>query len=189
MPSWIQELARSDRYYRGVGAGEPASLEEVFAENNVQPKYMEILNRYTAVPVPADGYDRIDISQDVYPSTLPMIIALPGTFRELSAGELDFGIVRDSTLNSINQVVMQHEYWSMTHIFGPSCAFKRFNITGLCANGAIGPRIDVCAEPEVPAESINIVSNQTDTTQTGQAVQQTQSKNGKSNFKKNGGSK
>lgn len=88
--------------------GMMAWIADRLAERNVIPVWYD--ETTTA------GGDRMDAAQGAgalngYPATVPAYFAPPGSFVRLDGGTLDLGIVRDSTLNRNNDLMMFAEEW------------------------------------------------------------------------------
>lgn len=66
-----------------------------------------------------------------------------GTFLHVDSGDLELGIVRDSTLNSTNDFQVFGETFENVARIGPAQAAKQITFTEFCPNGAV-------AAPETP---------------------------------------
>jgi hypothetical protein len=72
-----------------------------------------------------------------FPSSLIWYLFAPGTFIFLDGGELDFGLVRDSTLNTRNDCRMQVETFEQIAYIGN----ESIEVTQtVCASGEMGAR-------------------------------------------------
>lgn len=165
VPSWLQGAAFNDAYMRG----RDGSLAEVFSRFNITPRYIDVWDRYTGnyngtagqpvPPEPADPtglLDPVDLDACDFPQTTSIILHAPGVFREVDAGDLDFGLIRDSALNAKNKVRIAYEQWSTVGVFGPSCSYLRLDIDGLCARGGVGPRVDPCPTAIAPVANLAV---------------------------------
>ena len=72
-----------------------------------------------------------------FPATLVGYVYAPGTFLFLDGGELNFGLIRDSTLNTRNDFRMMVEtFEALAYVGGESLELS----LGVCANGEMGAR-------------------------------------------------
>lgn len=129
LPSWLEAAIAIDNIRRGSTGG----LGLIGSELNLN------IN-------PLIHWQPLSNSTDcTYPDAAQILIAAPGSIIEGDAGELNFGLVRDSQLNSKNKVRLAYEKFGAVGFIGADCAAKILELTDLCANGAVGPRVDACA--------------------------------------------
>lgn len=130
-PAWISNLLFIDSIKRGGGSQDWISI----LERDLNIRWNEI-NHWNPITDPAAC---------AYPDAAEILISAPGSIVTGDGGEIDFGVQRDSALNCKNQVKLMWEEFTCTKFIGPSCSAKKLELTGLCANGAVGPRIDTCS--------------------------------------------
>lgn len=133
-PVWINDLLFTDNLRRGGNTpGGPGFTQLV----NSLGGTVQYVQHWQA---PATG-----AGVATWPEDIEFLIHAPGVFREVDGGQLDFGLVRDSELNKQNKVRIMFEKWNALAFMGPNCSVNYVEVTGLCAGGAVGPRINTCA--------------------------------------------
>jgi hypothetical protein len=91
----------------------------------------------------ADGDQVATVDQDAgaldaFPDTIQWALYPEGTFLGIDSGVLELGIVRDSTLNSINNFQVFGERFRNVARIGPAQA-AYWEVTDICANGQFPP--------------------------------------------------
>lgn len=134
-PSWVADLIRSDSA-RGRTDGDTPSNAEIEAEfRNLGINVNWYLDGKT-------GGGQVFGTQAVgaaltYPTSMIWYIFAPGTFLFLDGGTLDFGTVRDSTLNTRNDYRIMVETFEALAYLG----LESLEVTqAVCANGEMGAR-------------------------------------------------
>lgn len=127
LPHWVRDAAYADSITRDSTNGNAlnAWLGALFAELNLRPQFV---------------YDLDPLTNGLFEADATVLMYAPGTVVELDAGELDLGVVRDSTLNSTN------DYQIFTEPFVGWCVpgheVRSLEIP-VCANGATGDRVTI----------------------------------------------
>lgn len=144
LPSWVIEFIKADLiadHAMGlgfIGAG-AAEVNQVFASMNLDVSWY-----YDSATGAGQGYAGAQSAGvlNPFPYTVVAYLYAPGTFVRLNAGTLDLGVVRDSVLNSTNDLQLFSEEWIQVVQVGLESL--RLEIT-LCPDGT-GP------EPVVPMD-------------------------------------
>jgi len=113
LPSWAQELFRIDMvndHSRGLRALETCDndLDRALACCGLVPCWY--YDSATGAGQAFNDAQGVGVLNP-FPSTVVGYLYAPGTFVRLDGGTLDLGIVRDSTLNSTNDLQMFSEQW------------------------------------------------------------------------------
>jgi hypothetical protein len=133
-PSWTVGLINADRVRAGV---EPLTRAEIEARFRATAGLR--IGWYVDSKT---GGGQVFGTQSVgaaltFPSTLVWYLFAPGTFLFLDGGTLDFGLVRDSTLNARNDYRIMVETFEKIAFTG----FESLEVTQtVCATGEIGAR-------------------------------------------------
>lgn len=136
-PSWLRSMMRSDLMRELPGSSAErlsvanATIDGDLAARNLRPVWSRDMQVFGAQPAGAAALD--------YPGTVTVQVHPPGTFLRLDAGELDFGMVRDSALNERNVYRIGAEsFENVAHIGHEALAVTM----DVCPNGATSGTID-----------------------------------------------
>ena len=126
----------------------PTSLRWALSNNGTRTAasvLAEISNDLNITFEFVDHWQEIDAEDpcDAYSDTYDILLHVPGVFREVDGGELDFGLVRDSELNKRNKFRLQFERWNAVAFTGPDCSAELCTISGLCFDGREAPRAEL----------------------------------------------
>lgn len=124
---------------RGLPVGDPTAnlriaeniLDQFFAARRVSVTWTPDV----AIPAPIADGDPLT----AWPDTIDVVIYPEGTHLFLDGGNLDLGVIRDSTLIGTNDAQMFSETFEATHQIGPES--YHLNIA-LCPSGAVNGALD-----------------------------------------------
>jgi len=129
LPHWVPRALWGDAIARGSTVDYDdlrRRVASVFAQHDLRPSFV---------------YDFDDVTVGTFPETTDALIYAPGTVVELDAGTLDLGVVRDSTLNSLNN------YQTFVEPFVGWCQPGHdvilLNNVPICESGAVGAAVTV----------------------------------------------
>jgi hypothetical protein len=110
LPSWAREALRANLAMRaGVDllAVTDRQLSDYFAARKVRPQFVQDWQALYNTN-PATGW----------PATIKFLVYAAGTFVKASAGVLDIGVIRDSTLNKTNDhtAAFTEEFWCLAMV-------------------------------------------------------------------------
>lgn len=128
-PVWLEDLFDIDACRRG---GTSKSFSQIVSQLGGTVQFVS-------------HWQEPEKGECALPDEVDLLVHVPGIFREVDGGEMNFGLVRDSVLNAKNKVRIMYERWNALANFGPDCGACILTIEGLCPNGAVGPRTDSCA--------------------------------------------
>ena len=130
----IATAPTSLRWALGTNGGRTAAsvFAEISNDLNIQFEFV-------------DHWQEIDADApcEAYSDTYDILLQVPGVFREVDGGDLDFGLVRDSELNKRNKFRLQFESWNAVIFAGPDCSAELCTISGLCFDGREAPRAEL----------------------------------------------
>lgn len=132
-PAWVREAL----YVDAVARDSTTAYDEV--QRRVQGALNNLNVRFQWV------YDLDDANDNLFPQTADVLLWAPGTVVELDAGELNLGVVRDSTLNSTNDFQVFAEPfvgWCF-----PGHEIMLLNEVEVCATGGTGARVSIPCPP------------------------------------------
>lgn len=134
-PWWLKEIIRTDIAGQQPGDGlgrynvSDAQINDWFSARGIVATFYQDASSANAVPfaTPSDG------NIDTWPGQAEWFVYPEGTWLFLDGGSLDLGLVRDSTLNSVNDYqVFYEEFFALAKV-GPA---ESLRITSnICANG------------------------------------------------------
>jgi hypothetical protein len=146
-PFWAKEILKSDIAAQGPGDGlsrlsiSDAQVSDWLASRGVTVTWYQDHTTSAGAPFPAlaDGalWD--------WPAEVEWFVYPEGAFLYLDGGNLDLGLVRDSTLNSTNDYQIFYEEFNKVVLIGPEALAVT---SDLCGNGSYAPAADglrVCA--------------------------------------------
>lgn len=128
-PAWVREAL----YVDAVARDATTAYDEV--QRRVNGALTNLNVRFQWV------YDLDDANDNLFPQTADVLLWAPGTVVELDAGELNLGVVRDSTLNSTNDFQVFSEPfvgWCF-----PGHEVLLLNEVEVCPTGGTGARVSI----------------------------------------------
>lgn len=134
LPWWVRGVVREDLRMRMATGNDQFNVPDGFIDGLIRQSggdpwyFVDGENDVQNLTGPQLGGPLRD-----WPNTVVFYVFPEGTWVRLDAGELDLGIVRDSTLNSKNNFQMFYEAWEGLMMRGYESI--RVNAT-ICANGA-----------------------------------------------------
>jgi hypothetical protein len=131
-PAWVDDVLMIDNMRRG---GTASSTGGNFAG---------IVSALGGTAELVQHWQAVSASASAWPADFEMLVHAPGVFREVDGGNIDFGLIRDSTLNKQNKFRMMFEKFDALAFIGPDCAINYVEVTNACPSGAVGPRWDSC---------------------------------------------
>lgn len=153
LPSWALAAAREDlsrglSYYADSYATADSVIERYFSTRNLRVS--------TYKDTPSTGGSQLitnqgDSALEDYPDTVQWGLWHPGAWLFLDGGNLDLGVVRDSTLNATNEYQMFVETFEEVAMVGIESLWVEQTI---CANGAASGTVDpddFCSGNYVPS--------------------------------------
>lgn len=146
IPSWTIDMMRDD-LARSLDGGSTDRLAVADATINsyLTARNIRIAAAYLDSPTTGGGmvFDNQAASALLdYPDTVEWGLWHPGAWLFLDNGELDLGLVRDSTLNSTNDYQMFSETFEGTAFVGLESLWVTSTV---CANGAVSGTVDPAA--------------------------------------------
>jgi hypothetical protein len=145
LPAWTIDLVRAD-FARGLN--EPRAMTQLQTEEWLGAAGVDVAWYMDG----KSGGGQVFGGQSAgaaltFPSSLIAYIFAPGTFLFLDGGTLDFGTVRDSTLNTRNDArLMVESFEALAYVGGESLELT----LGVCASGEMGARRTGGAELTCP---------------------------------------
>ena len=140
-PYWLRDQIKSDIARQlPVGSTDEtlaladAQIEQFFASRNVAPVWL--LDGVAGQTFGVQGAGPLQ----GWPSTVTTYFAPAGSWLFLDGGMLDLGIVRDSTLNSTNDVQVFAETFEGAHFHGPESWTITFDT---CPDGSTSAAVDI----------------------------------------------
>jgi hypothetical protein len=134
LPWWVRGVVREDLRMRMATGNDQFNVPDGFIDGLIRQSggdpwyFLDAENDVQSLTGP-----QLQGALRDWPNTVVFYVFPEGTWVRLDAGELDLGIVRDSTLNSKNNFQMFYEAWEGLMMRGYESL--RVNAT-LCANGA-----------------------------------------------------
>lgn len=142
LPFWAVEILKSDLAAQQPGDGLPrynvsnAQVEDFLRNRGVTVTWYQDNSTAAGAPFGAPSAGALWS----WPSEVEWFIYPEGTFLYLDGGSLDLGLVRDSTLNSVNDYQIFYEEFNKVVKIG----LESYKVTSdLCANGTYAPADDL----------------------------------------------
>lgn len=134
LPFWVRGLVRADIARRSgleFQAVTDAEIDAWFSAANIAPQFVSDWQELGNPSVPAL----------TWPTTVDILIWLPGAMRELTGPTLDIAVTRDSVQNATNDFTLAFTEESY-QICKPGCGVRRVTIP-VCPSGEVGARIEL----------------------------------------------
>lgn len=140
-PRWVRGVIRADIARRECCALETVTNSQIKSYLQDAGIMLQFVSNWQELGDP-------DNPATVWPTTVDVLLWLPGAIRELTGPTLDIAVARDSVLNSTNDFTVAFTEESY-QICKPGCGVRLVTIP-ICPSGASGERVElICAEESV----------------------------------------